>query len=313
MIFMESDKNILLLGGNGFLGRGLRDELTARNISHNWVDINGIDESDYRYVDLTNEIYNEKLLKFIENATHIVILAAKVGRKIFNNDPISNAEYNKTIIDNVLHNIEYAAYKYNKKYDVTFYSTCEIFGSLKSPNDLITVYTEPSFIDDNRKMYSIQKYNTESELDFLFNFYNYLSNLKIIRPFNVSGKHQRRGVVYDMVESAYKHNTIWYNDDTTRTLTSAKYAQNESTNIILSEEHGRYNLTENITIYMEELANEIANVVGNVKNKSIELVKRPPDDKIRYRQTSLPNGTYDKNKIYEIISEVLEYIENDKK
>lgn len=310
---MEKDKNILLLGGNGFLGSGLRDELTDRNINHNWIDINGIDECDDRYVDLTDEKYNEKLLDFLNDATHVVFLAAKVGRNLFNADPIPSAKYNKRILDNVISNMEYIHTKYNKLYDVTFYSTCEIYGSQKSPNDLITVYTEPSFIDDNRKMYSIQKYNTESELGFLFNFYDYLSNLKIIRPFNVSGKHQRRGVVYDMVESAYKHNTIWYNDDTTRTLTSAKYAQNESTNIILSEEHGRYNLSENITVYMEELANEIANVVGNVKNESIELVKQPPDNKIRYRQTSLPDGTYDKNKLRGIILEVLEYIENDKK
>ena len=310
---MEKDKNILLLGGNGFLGKGLRDELSNRNINHDWIDINGIDECDDRYVDLTDETYNEKLLDFLNDATHIVILAAKVGRNLFNADPIPSAKYNKRILNNVISNMEYMHTKYNKSYDVTFYSTCEIYGSQKSPNDIITLSTKPSFIDDDRKEYSIQKFDAELELKEMFFLGTLLNNLKIIYPFNVSGKYQRRGVVYDMVESAYTKGTIWYNDDTTRTLTSAKYAQVEATNIILRDNFGRYNLTENITVYMEELAHEVANIVGNIKNESIEIIKQPPDDKIRYRQTSLNNGSYNNKTLYRVITEVLEYVKNDNK
>ena len=306
------NKNILLLGGNGFLGRGLRDELTLRNIKHDWIDINGIDENDDRYVDLTDEKYDSKLEYFLKSATHIVLLAAKVGRNLFNTNPIKSAEYNKKILDNVLCNIDYMYMKYNKTYDITFYSTCEIYGSLKSPNDLITLNTKPSFIDDDRKMYSIQKYNAELELQDLFFLGTVINNLKVIYPFNVSGKYQRRGVVYDMVESAYKHGKIWYNYGTTRTLTSAKYAQVGATDIILGDEDGRFNLSENISLYMVELAIEVADIVGTITNKEVELIERSPDDKIRYRQTSLADGSYNKNTLRQIIMEVLEYVKNPK-
>lgn len=131
-----------------------------------------------------------------------------------------------------------------------------------------------------------------------------IGNLKIIRPFNVSGKHQRRGVVFDMVKDAVENGKIWYSMNTTRTLTSSEFAKSRSADLILSDKSGVFNLSEGITLTMEALANEIRDRIGG----SIELEAREADPQIQFRQTTRLSEGYDRDKLAGIIDEVYSYV-----
>lgn len=64
---------------------------------------------------------------------------------------------------------------------------------------------------------------------------NVISHFKILCPFNVYGKGQARGVIYDMIESALKRNEISFSDDTTRTFTDVELASKLAVDAILSD------------------------------------------------------------------------------
>ena len=65
-----------LLGGNGFLGLGLQDVLRSKSIP-----FVSIDKSD---VDLADSTKIKDIQDCIpSNTTHIVLLAANLGRKLF--------------------------------------------------------------------------------------------------------------------------------------------------------------------------------------------------------------------------------------
>ena len=76
----ESAKtNVLLIGGDGFLGKGLQAELSARN-----VNFTSIDKTQYDMTKAPDADDFGLLEPFFNDATHIVMLAAYVGAKLFN-------------------------------------------------------------------------------------------------------------------------------------------------------------------------------------------------------------------------------------
>lgn len=78
---------ILLFGGDGFLGQGLQEELKLRDIQFKSIDKNDFDLTDYSNLN--------KCIDELNDISHIVILASKIGVDIFNNDAISASNYNK--------------------------------------------------------------------------------------------------------------------------------------------------------------------------------------------------------------------------
>ena len=83
-----------------------------------------------------------------------------------------------------------ASKKYSKKYNVTYFSSSELYGSMKSENDLISDTTEYNFnIPTDRQLYAKMKYEAEvvfkDELDSEDSALNFF---KVLRPFNVYGK-----------------------------------------------------------------------------------------------------------------------------
>lgn len=173
--------HILLLGGNGFLGRGLQDELAARNIS-----FKSVDKEDY---DLINYANMSKCVADLKNTTHVVILASKLGIDLFNVNPVPASEYNASIHKFTLDAIVAASKLYKKPYDVTYYSTSEVYGSLENKYDVITERAPYNFIENSRYLYSYVKYKAESDY-FKLNYEHpeIVSNVKIVHPFNVYGK-----------------------------------------------------------------------------------------------------------------------------
>lgn len=272
--------NILLLGGDGFLGKGLRKELLQRNVNFESLDKNDIDLSDTLNID--------KLVKQLQYFDDIVVLASKIGAKLFETNAKDAAQYNKTIHENILAAVKLAAKKYNKSFEITYYSTSEVFNSQLDANTFITEDTSYSFDYSNpRHLYSYYKW--QAELDY-FNLKNNHSDIvscvKILRPFNIFGRNQIRGVVYDMIESAYKTNKIYFSDDTTRTLTDIDFASKMSVDAILSHSDMRLNIVDNRnSLTMEALAHIIADAI-DIK---CDFIKMEADKSIRYRNTSAVN------------------------
>lgn len=85
---------ILLLGGDGFLGKGLQREFTARG-----VDFTSLDMKD---VDLTDPNSVGQIALTMMEYSHIVHLASIVGIEVFNSEPEYGAAVNAQIYENFI-------------------------------------------------------------------------------------------------------------------------------------------------------------------------------------------------------------------
>ena len=103
---------VLLLGGNGFLGRGLQDEFTCRGVDFRSLDINDIDLS------MNSSI--RELSSMLKDFTNVVLLAAKIGRELFNKNPIPNAQENDSIFKNVLNAMSLTSSAIGRNFDFIF-------------------------------------------------------------------------------------------------------------------------------------------------------------------------------------------------
>jgi nucleoside-diphosphate-sugar epimerase len=114
-----------------------------------------------------------------------------------------------------------------------------------------------------------------------------VSSVKIIHPFNIYGKNQRRGVVYDMIRTALSKKTIGYSDDTTRTMTGLKFASKLSVDSILSDKNHHINIADNrCSLSMKSLAYIIKDTL---QLNDINVIGYTPDKFIQYRHTSKPD------------------------
>lgn len=272
---------IILFGGNGFLGQGLQEELRNRNI-----DFKSIDKDDY---DLINYKNLDKCIEDLKDISHIVILASKIGANLFISDPVTSAKYNEQIHKFIYDAIVFASKKYSKSYNVTYYSTSEIYGSLNSINDVITENTPYDFIKGHdRYLYSYIKCQAETAYYKLnYEHPEIVSSVKIIHPFNIYGKNQKRGVVYDMIRTALSKKTIGYSNDTTRTMSGLKLASKMSVDSILSDKNHHINVADNrCSLSMKSLAYIIKDIL---KLNDVNIISCLPDKFIQHRHTSKPD------------------------
>lgn len=301
---------ILLLGGNGFLGQGLQEELRNRNI-----DFKSVDKDDYDLISYKNL---DKCIEDLKDVSHIVILASKIGVDLFISDPVSSAKYNEQIHKFIYDAIVFASKKYSKSYNVTYYSTSEIYGSLNSINDVITENTPYDFIKGHdRYLYSYVKLQAESDYYKL----NYeqpeiVSFVKIIHPFNIYGKNQKRGVVYNMIRTALNKKIICYNDDTTRTMTGLKLASKMSVDSILSDKNHHINVADNrCSLSMKSLAYIIKDILNL---DDVNIISYLSDKFIQYRHTSKPDINIELSKeimrdeILELANQIKTEVEHEK-
>ena len=276
--------NILLLGGSGFLGSGVREQLAAKQLS-----VKSLDISD---VDLASSSAVASLVAELEDADCVAVLAAKLGIKLFAKSPVSAATANHTIDQNVLASLKAASKKYSKKYNVTYFSSSELYGSMKSENDLISDATEYNFnIPTDRQLYAKMKYEAEvafkNELDSADSTLNFF---KVLRPFNVYGKNQKRGAMFEMVKSALLNNVIYYSASTVRTFTDIRFFSKEAAEMIVAEKSYSKNIADaRCTLCM----NTAARIVNDVLGLDCSLVEMPADKLVQYRQVSLLNTNYE--------------------
>ena len=280
----------LLLGGNGFLGSNLIDQLKIHKIEYISIDKNFIDLTDISSISKINQIISKN------NITNIVCLASNVGIDIFNNENALNpALLNQMILSNFIQILLNSNYKL----DVTWYSTSEIYGSTKSCDDL-HIST-----DDIRNSYSQIKILGETYIKQLYK-QGVISNYHIIRPFNPSGKYQKKGVVYSMLQSAIKRRVISFNDNTTRMISNVQEFSQQSLNDILKKENTCVNYYDaSLSMTLETLATIIQQFVKEKYNIDVKLMKMSFDAKIQYRHVGrIQTMDICKDKIYKILNQL---------
>lgn len=280
----------LLLGGDGFLGLNLVEQLKCNDIQYLSIDKSSIDLTDVASVVEVNQLTTE------HNITNIVCLASNVGIDIFNNDNALNAALkNQMILNNFIQILLNSKYKF----DATWYSTSEVYGSTTSCNELHVTS------DDIRNSYSQIKILGETYIKQLYK-QNVISNYHIIRPFNPSGKHQRRGVVYSMLSSALRDKKIFFNADTTRMICDVKMFSQQSLNDILKKQNTCIDYYDkSLSMTLETLALIISQFVKDRYNIDVQLVKTSPDIKMQHRHAGeLQSVDVCKDKIYAILDQL---------
>ena len=304
MIQESQSFNILLLGGNGFLGNGLQKEFQNRQIRFKSIDI-----EDYDLADLDTRQINELAL-LMKDYTHIVLLASKLGVDIFNDvsTAFPNALANSRISYNVYNAMLQSANKYRAEFDYTYYSSSELFWTLNSIDEVITDSTKYNVPNRYaRSVYAIVKKNAERVALEDQAEYKHLSAVKIIRPFNISGRGQKRGVMFDMVKSALEKGVIRYAKDTTRTITDIDIASRQSADVILS----KYNIKKNIADERCSLTMKVlAEAVNKHFNGECKLQEMPQDQYIPYRHVSKVHEQLD-DELYELLEKPIKEIEDD--
>ena len=272
-----TDMKVLLLGGNGFLGKSLQQELNNQGILFEVLDINDCDLSDIHQID--------KLCCKMHNFTNVVLLAAKLGIQTFNNPYYATkaSKYNAAICENVLKAIRLSK---NKNIDLTYYTTSELYGSLKSKDDIISTTSSYSYITDcNRGQYAMQKF-IAMQMFSKAHYFSELRNFKTIKPFNIYGPGQCRGVVYEMIKSALQSQTITYNADTTRTFTDINLCSKLSVDVILSDCEQHINVADGrCSLTLKSLANIIDTCLFEygLISHHCKLIESEPDKFVRYR------------------------------
>lgn len=283
---MKEKKNrVLLIGGHGFLGSGLCRELKKRNVAHKAVDILDFDLTDDNNIDA--------LSTMIGRFTHVVLLAAHVGRELFDTkngnftSPIVHSEHNHAISFNVARVLSKRFYRGKKPVDFTYYSSSEVYGSGgECCPDTLNFNVN---VRNPRSLYAIEKLADETMFGSLKKL-GAISNLKVLRPFNISGRGQKRGVVFEMFRDAFTKKSIWFSKNTIRTLTDIDYASRKGVDAVLHTGDKTMNIVDvngNVTIC--ELAFMIKKAVEKITGESVKVVERCRDSSIAIRCIDYPD------------------------
>ena len=265
-------REVVVLGGNGFLGTNLCEALWKNGIKPIVLDKSlGCDLATGDGQQIFKDVLEN--LNDIDNID-VVMMAANVGSQLFENDPLSPYYENKAINDKCIDTMMNFANP-TSKFHVTFYSTSEVYGNidpLSVPCKLMPTI-DPSY---SRSLYSQEKLVVETLLNHLENF-GKISSLRIFRPFNVSGKWQKRGVLFKMVESAIKQGEVEYAANQTREITFVQDATDQALSMIMSRKSGTYDLTSKNHILLKDLAYSIKFILNEMNPfLKINLVEMNP-------------------------------------
>jgi nucleoside-diphosphate-sugar epimerase len=145
-------------------------------------------------------------------------------------------------------------------------------------------------MDNPRSVYALTKLYAERNLSDRLKFLKppEIDTAIVIRPFNVFGPGQKRGVIYSMIKSGLKDKVIKYSDDTTRTFTSLSYISENTIKLLDRTGFRTINMCNGFSTNMETIAKAISMFLiwkFKISNK-IKLEKLLPDKSIRYRQAS---------------------------
>lgn len=265
----------LLVGGKGFLGKSF-----ARWAVHEGHVCETVDQEE---IDVAAGPKQLSDLLLARPGCHVLLLASKVGAKLFRSLPVSAWTQNSRILANMVEAVGVAGRCVGS---VSWFSTSETYGSswkrIQNWRSAFKLdYSNP------RSLYSQCKLAGETAFSSLLECGS-LEKLRIFRPFNVFGPEQRRGVVYEMVESALKDGVVYYSAKTNRTLTPASYFAEIVGKSILSDEKSMVvdvSVPE-YSVTMELLAKTIAKILKrNGLTEEVEIEADPPDAAVQRRHT----------------------------
>lgn len=242
-----ADKAIIL-GGAGFIGQNLQDELLRRGVTPYAFDKvyphhNLLDKHDLRKLKNTLQELSRK-----QERIPVFMLAANVGAIEFNNSPIALADQNYMIDTETLNMLQTVR---NAKFSVVYASTSEVYDEC-AENGSHSITVNP--IRGGRSLYSQVKLIGETKLLHIRKQPSCISSAAICRLFNVSGKHQKRGVVYGMVKSAIDVHAIYYMTDTTREITFVQDAVRQLADCGLNGIDGTFDVTSKQRVTLADLA-----------------------------------------------------------
>lgn len=248
-------QKVIVLGGNGFLGSNFVEKLSANKISYAILDYaTGCDLSTN---DGQNKLANE-LSSIKSDDIDIVMMAAQLGSTLFNQTPLDPFHKNLAINMKCLDTFLSIVNQSSKKLHVSFFSTSEVYGNIEDPSNIknnLSISIDPQY---SRSLYAQEKLLMETQLHY-FRDINVINTLRIFRPFNISGKHQKRGVVYEMVKSLMKYNAIYYSNGQSREITFVDYATDFIYSNIINRIEGTFDITQKNHIYLKDLAYCIKN------------------------------------------------------
>jgi UDP-glucose 4-epimerase len=187
---MRRLKSALVLGGAGFLGSWIAEELARRQIETALVDLPGRQlESPVENLPLIEANVNEADLRSIVEAHDADVVFQLVGNAFVPaslDDPLGDLQLNARTTLNVLHQLEQAA----KPPLLVFASSAAVYGNgQRMPMD-----EDHPF--DPLSPYGVSKLAAERYV----RVYAYLHDLPCfsVRPFSLYGPRQRKLVVYDL-------------------------------------------------------------------------------------------------------------------
>lgn len=206
------------------------------------------------------------------------MMAARLGSALFDTDPLPSYLENKAINEKCIETMMHFS-NLTSKFHISFYSTSEVYGNVDPSNvpKRLMPTIDPLY---SRSLYAQEKLATETVLHYLREI-GKIKSLRVFRPFNVSGKWQRRGVVYEMVKTAVLERQIRYTADQTREITSVQGATEMALDAIIGHEEGTIDLTSENHITLKDLAWSIKDVLVGIdppRYATIEIVEDPPID-----------------------------------
>ena len=288
----RNEHKFLLLGGNGFLGNNLVDELQRRNISFTVCDKDDIDlTNDSSIVKIANVIIQEQI-------TDLVCLASNVGIETFNNEKsaLDASIDNIKMLTNIVNSIKYAK---RNDLNVSWYSTSEVFGSFTDYANF-TVTTQSC-----RSAYSQIKILGETFFKSM-KMQGAVKNVHIVRPFNPSGRYQTRGVVFDMFNTALRYKKIIYRRNTTRMISDViEFTKNSLNDMLLDESTENNYYDSSLSMELKTLAKIIQRYVLEKFNIDAKIIEIENDPSVQFRHIgNLSNFDNCKEKIYKILDQM---------
>lgn len=173
---------------------------------------------------------------------------------------------------------------------VFYYSTSEVYWNMPSDYALIDGHAVPGAGIDRsnpRSVYALVKLYAERNLADRMNVLGDFAAATVVRPFNVYGPGQMRGVMHAMLKSAFRTGTIEYSDDTTRTLTSLSYISEAVVDILDRDGFRAINMSNGVSTDMATLATAVSRILSKDYGIApLRLLKAAPDMSIRYRQAT---------------------------